>query len=198
MVIGRGTFEKVLEFDAWPYDKPVYLLSRTLERPPAGFEDKVSIVRLKPADLLAHLYEAGFRSAYIDGGKVVQSFLAEDLIDELIVAKVPVLIGEGSRFVITPRTFAGLAYLTIFGSVIAYSSFIFALAHMRATSLSLYAYVNPAVAVVLGWLILDEKLTWVSIVAMVVILGGVAIVQTARGEKTPAAPVEVEEKRNAA
>jgi len=95
MVIGRGTFEKVLEFDAWPYDKPVYLLSRTLERPPDGFEDKVSIVRLKPADLLAHLYEAGFRSAYIDGGKVVQSFLAEDLIDELIVAKVPVLIGEG-------------------------------------------------------------------------------------------------------
>jgi len=115
-----------------------------------------------------------------------------------LVLTVGLLIGEGSRFVITPRTFAGLAYLTIFGSVIAYSSFIFALAHMRATSLSLYAYVNPAVAVVLGWLILDEKLTWVSIVAMVVILGGVAIVQTARGEKTPAAPVEVEEKRNAA
>lgn len=95
MVIGRGTFEKVLEFDTWPYDKPVYLLSSTLERPPEGFQDKVTIVCLKPSDLLAHLYEAGFRAAYIDGGKVVQSFLAEDLIDELIVAKVPVLIGEG-------------------------------------------------------------------------------------------------------
>lgn len=95
MVIGRGTFEKVLEFDTWPYDKPVYLLSTTLEMAPNGFEDKVTIVRLKPSDLLAHLYETGFRSAYIDGGKVVQSFLAEDLIDELIVAKVPVLIGEG-------------------------------------------------------------------------------------------------------
>jgi drug/metabolite transporter (DMT)-like permease len=46
--------------------------------------------------------------------------------------------------------------------------------------MSLYAYVNPVVAVLLGWLVLREQLTWVSITAMVVILGGVAMVQSGR------------------
>jgi drug/metabolite transporter (DMT)-like permease len=134
---------------------------------------------------------------HLHGVSLLPSATLQMLIGGVLVTTVGLLIGEGSRFVVTPRTFAGLAYLTIFGSVIAYSAFIFALAHMRATSLSLYAYVNPAVAVMLGWLILNEKLTWVSIVAMVVILGGVAIVQTARGEK-PAAPVVVEHEKHAA
>lgn len=102
-------------------------------------------------------------------------------------------IGEAPRFALTPRTFGALLYLTVFGSIIAYSAYVFALAHMRTTHTSLYAYVNPVVAVFLGWLILDEPLTWVSVLAMVVILAGVALVQTAGwGRKpavTPAEPV---------
>ena len=94
-------------------------------------------------------------------------------------------IGEGPRFALTPRTFAALAYLTIFGSIIAYSAYVFALAHMRTTHTSLYAYVNPVVAVFLGWLILSEPLTWVSILAMIVILAGVALVQTSGGKRAP-------------
>jgi drug/metabolite transporter (DMT)-like permease len=101
----------------------------------------------------------------------------------VIVSMVGLAIGEAPRFVVTPRTFAALAYLTLFGSVLAYSAYVFALAHMRTTSTSLYAYVNPVVAVFLGWLILDEPLTWVSVLAMVVILGGVALVQTAGWRK---------------
>jgi drug/metabolite transporter (DMT)-like permease len=50
---------------------------------------------------------------------------------------------------------------------------------MPTTQMSLYAHVNPLVAVVLGWLILNERLTPVSIAAMFVILAGVAIVQAA-------------------
>lgn len=98
--------------------------------------------------------------------------------------------GEASRFVLTPRTFGALLYLTIFGSVIAYSAYVFALAHMSTTHTSLYAYVNPVVAVFLGWLILSEPLTWVSIVAMVVILAGVALVQTAGWRRAAVTPVE--------
>ena len=108
----------------------------------------------------------------------------------LFVTIVGLAIGEASHFVLTPRTFGALAYLTVFGSIIAYSAYIFALAHMRTTHTSLYAYVNPVVAVFLGWLILNEPLTWVSIVAMVIILAGVALVQTAGWRKNPAA-VEV-------
>lgn len=102
-------------------------------------------------------------------------------------------IGEAPRFTLTPRTFGALLYLTVFGSIIAYSAYVFALAHMRTTHTSLYAYVNPVVAVFLGWLILNEPLTWVSVLAMVVILAGVALVQTAgwrsKPAVTPAEPV---------
>ncbi len=106
-----------------------------------------------------------------------------------IVTVAGLAIGEAPRFALTPRTFAAMAYLTIFGSVIAYSAYVFALAHMRTTHTSLYAYVNPVVAVFLGWLILSEPLTAVSVLAMVVILAGVALVQTA-GWRKVAAPVE--------
>lgn len=98
--------------------------------------------------------------------------------------------GEGARFHVTTRTLSALAYLTVFGSLIAYSAYVYALDHLSTTNMSLYAYVNPVVAVILGWLILDERLTWVSIAAMCVILTGVALVQTSRvRRKTPAQTV---------
>lgn len=115
----------------------------------------------------------------------------------LVVDVVSVLIGEPARLAITPRTALAAAYLTVFGSIIAYSAYVFALAHMRTTHSSLYAYVNPVVAVFLGWLILNEPLTWISVLAMVVILAGVALVQSAGWRKAAAAPEVVAAKKAA-
>jgi len=50
---------------------------------------------MKPGELLSHLSSLGYSSIYVDGGKVIQAFLKEDLIDELIISKAPVLIGSG-------------------------------------------------------------------------------------------------------
>ena len=102
------------------------------------------------------------------------------LIGGTLIGVIGLASGEVSRFVLTPRTFAALAYLTLFGSVLAYTSYVYALKHMKTTTMSLYAYVNPVIAVLVGWLVLNEKLTWLSITAMCVILAGVALVQTAR------------------
>ena len=99
----------------------------------------------------------------------------------LVVTLAGVGLGEVPHFHATPRTFVALAYLSLFGSVLAYTSYIYAARHLRSTNMSLYAYVNPVVAVILGWLVLHEQLTWVSIIAMMVILGGVAMVQSGRG-----------------
>jgi drug/metabolite transporter (DMT)-like permease len=122
---------------------------------------------------------------------LLSSAALQMLFGGLIVTVAGFAAGEASRFVLTPRTFGALAYLTIFGSIVAYSAYVFALAHMRTTHTSLYAYVNPVVAVFLGWLILNEPLTWVSVVAMVIILVGVALVQTAGlTKKAVAAPPE--------
>jgi drug/metabolite transporter (DMT)-like permease len=98
----------------------------------------------------------------------------------LVVSLAGLFLGELPRFHTTPKTFAALAYLAIFGSVLAYTSYVYAARHLRITTLSLYAYVNPLVAVLLGWFFLREELTWVSITAMVVILSGVALVQSSR------------------
>lgn len=95
IVTGRGTYEKVISFPEWPYDKKVFVLSTTLKQIPATLKEKVIILSMKPKELLNHLSNEGFSNIYIDGGKVIQSFLKEDLIDELIVTRVPVLIGSG-------------------------------------------------------------------------------------------------------
>ncbi|MGZ8867583.1 MAG: EamA family transporter [Thermoanaerobaculia bacterium] len=107
----------------------------------------------------------------------------------VIVGVLSLAIGEPARFALNIRTFAALAYLTIFGSIIAYSAYVYALAKLRTTKVSLYAYVNPVVAVILGWLILDESLTTISVIAMVTILAGVALVQSAgMGKKALVVP----------
>jgi drug/metabolite transporter (DMT)-like permease len=119
------------------------------------------------------------------GVPLLSSAALQMLSGGVIVTIVGFAIGEGPRFAVNPRTLAALVYLTVFGSIVAYSAYVYALAHLRTSITSLYAYVNPVVAVFLGWLILDEPLTWMSIVAMVIILGGVALVQTS-GRVKPA------------
>jgi drug/metabolite transporter (DMT)-like permease len=102
----------------------------------------------------------------------------EMLIGGLVIDIVGVAIGEVPRLSFTPKSIAALAYLAIFGSVVAFSAYIYAVAHISTTKMALYSYVNPAVAVFLGWLVMGEQLTPVSVTAMIVILFGVALVQS--------------------
>jgi len=71
------------------------VLSTSLKQIPGTLTEKATLVALKPAALLNYLSDKGFSNIYVDGGKVIQSFLKEDLIDELIITKVPELIGTG-------------------------------------------------------------------------------------------------------
>lgn len=69
-----------------------------------------------------------------------------------------------------------MAYLIIFGSIVAYASYSYALRKLPMTIVSLYAYVNPLVAVLLGWLVLDEMLNLKIIVAFLLTVAGIYIV----------------------
>jgi dihydrofolate reductase len=95
LVMGRNTFEKVLTFGDWPYDKPVFVLSNSLSSIPAELDGKAEIVNDDPRSLVERLGERGFRNLYVDGGKVIQSFLEDDLVDEMTITRVPVLLGDG-------------------------------------------------------------------------------------------------------
>lgn len=95
IVMGRNSYEKVLTFDHWPYEKKVFVLSSTLKEISRDLKEKVTLLSMKPKELLENLSKNGYKNLYIDGGKLIQSFLNEDLIDELIITRIPVLIGEG-------------------------------------------------------------------------------------------------------
>lgn len=95
MVIGRGTYETVLTFNKWPYSKPVFVLSRTLNSVPKNLSDKMEILKGKPDTIVKELNLRKFINLYIDGGKTIQGFLKQDLIDELIITRIPILLGEG-------------------------------------------------------------------------------------------------------
>jgi dihydrofolate reductase len=97
LVMGRGTFEKVLTFDEWPYKKPVLVLSRSLSQRsvPAALTGRVQITSETPEQAFARLSREGWRRTYIDGGQVIQSFLRAGLVDDLIVTCIPLLLGNG-------------------------------------------------------------------------------------------------------
>ena len=95
IVIGKGTFEKVLGFSSWPYEKEVFVLSTSIKEVPDIVREKVTVLSMEPGELLSYLSGKGFSDIYIDGGKVIQGFLKKDLIDELIISKAPILIGSG-------------------------------------------------------------------------------------------------------
>jgi drug/metabolite transporter (DMT)-like permease len=135
---------------------------------------------------------------YLKDVPLMASASLQMLFGGLICGVAGILIGEPARLSFTPRTFAALAYLTVFGSIIAYSAYVYALAHIRTTKMSLYAYVNPVIAVIAGWLILHEELTWVSIAAMCVILVGVALVQTVGMRRRNLTALTASEEKSAA
>jgi len=97
IVMGRGSYEKVLSFEEWPYDRPVLVLSRQLADTsvPEALKGKVQFSCLTPKDVLNDLAAQNVKRVYIDGGQVIQSFLREGLVADIVITTVPVLLGTG-------------------------------------------------------------------------------------------------------
>ncbi|EHL97660.1 riboflavin biosynthesis protein RibD protein [Acetobacteraceae bacterium AT-5844] len=97
LVMGRGSFEAAVRHDTWPYDKPVLVLSKKLAPLPVP-ERLKGLVRfsdLAPQAAMDTLAGEGWRRVYVDGGRIVQSFLREGLIADMVITQVPVIIGAG-------------------------------------------------------------------------------------------------------
>lgn len=93
LVVGRKTYDTVLGFPDWPWaGKRVVVLTH---RPPAAPRADETFCSEAPAALVERLGEAGSRRVYVDGGVVVQQFLAADQIDDLTLSVLPILLGEG-------------------------------------------------------------------------------------------------------
>jgi drug/metabolite transporter (DMT)-like permease len=86
------------------------------------------------------------------------------------------IAGEPFAIHWTPRAFAAFLWLTLASSCLAYSAYAWLTVHTSPVVVGSYGYVCPAVAALLGWLVLDETLSWIQITGMAVILLGIALV----------------------
>jgi drug/metabolite transporter (DMT)-like permease len=90
---------------------------------------------------------------------------------------------------ITLPSVVALVYLIVFGALVAYTAYTYLIVHATPTRAATYAYVNPVVAVFLGWLFRGEPLTIKTLIAAAIIIGSVVIITTynaSRSAKTEA------------
>lgn len=95
MLMGRNTFETMVSLDVWPYEKPVYVASNSMNTLPEGFEGNAQLISGHIATMFEALRGKGVSSLYVDGGRLIQSAIEHDLLDEFIVTTLPVLLGSG-------------------------------------------------------------------------------------------------------
>ena len=83
----------------------MFVLSSTLKEIPETLKDKVTLLKGNVTDVLNTIHNNGFYTLHIDGGKTIQNFLKEDLIDELKISTLPILLGGGiSLFDALPKS----------------------------------------------------------------------------------------------
>jgi drug/metabolite transporter (DMT)-like permease len=107
---------------------------------------------------------------------------------EMLVAGVALLIGSavsGERLQAMPplEGWLALAYLTVFGSIIAFNAYMYLLKHVRPAAATSYAYVNPAVAVLLGIVFVGESIGIEEALAMLVIISAVLLISLPQWRK---------------
>jgi drug/metabolite transporter (DMT)-like permease len=89
----------------------------------------------------------------------------------------PALLTKTQPIHWTPRSIAAVMYLVTFGSVVGYSAYLYALDKLPVSMVSIYNYINPVVAILLGWLFYRERVGLRELLSMLVIFTGVALVK---------------------
>ncbi len=96
----------------------------------------------------------------------------------LMFLAIATIDGEWTQLAFTVRSASAILYLVVFGSIVAFSAYVYALKHLSIATVSLYSYVNPLIAVVLGTLLLAEPFSSRTLVASALVFAGIAIVRS--------------------
>jgi drug/metabolite transporter (DMT)-like permease len=107
----------------------------------------------------------------------VASAAVQMLAGGIAMLAIGTITGEWKTLTFTPRTAGGERSLIVFGSLIGYSAYLYALERLPVSTVSLYAYVNPVIAVVLGTLLLAEPFGPRELIAAAMVLTGIATVR---------------------
>jgi dihydrofolate reductase len=96
LIMGRNTFEQVLQFKRWPYTgRKVVVMSRRRVAIPEALASEVVWSSETPDGIVTWLWAQGAQHLYVDGGRTIQGFLAAGLIDEITITVIPRLLGTG-------------------------------------------------------------------------------------------------------
>jgi drug/metabolite transporter (DMT)-like permease len=118
----------------------------------------------------------------------------------LMMTAAGTLRGEWSDIFFTTRTTTALIYMSTLGAVGGFVAYAYALRHLPVSFVSLYAYINPVIAVALGVLVLHEPFTWRMAIAAALVFAGVAVVRWEQrpGTRRMAAPAAAPAERSVA
>jgi drug/metabolite transporter (DMT)-like permease len=105
-----------------------------------------------------------------------------------ILMVVATITGEWTSAAPSPRSLIAVLYLVVVGTFVGYVCYVYALKHLPVSIVSLYAYVNPVIAVILGSLLLRERFTPRMAVAIAIIFGAMLIVRTVDTSRSSSAP----------
>ncbi len=132
------------------------------------------------------LWAAGsiYSRRYPVGCAPIMTAALQMVITGLVMTSLGLALGDASRWHWSASDIAALLYLAVLGSCLAYGAYFWLVHQVTPAQLGTYAYVNPAVAVLLGWLILDEHLLRSQVMGTAVILLGVVLVTWASRRPT--------------
>jgi drug/metabolite transporter (DMT)-like permease len=108
---------------------------------------------------------------------------AQQLAAGVMFLAIATITGEWNQLAFTARSAGAMLYLVIFGSIVAFSAYVYALKHLPIATVSLYSYVNPLIAVVLGTVLLSEPFSSRTLVASALVFAGIAAVRTAPAQR---------------
>lgn len=146
--------------------------------PTGGHADIVGILVLVLASICWATGSVISRSANLPRRALVATGM-EMICGGGMLVLVSAVSGEAGGFrvdQVSGQSVAGWLYLIVFGSWVGFAAYMWLLRNASTSLVSTYAYVNPVVAVFLGWAILAEPVTWVTLVAALLIVGAVALI----------------------
>ena len=118
-----------------------------------------------------------YSKRYVPAQRPIGASAVQMLIGGVAMLVIASVRGEWSQLILTPRTATAELYLIVFGSLIGYSSYLYALEHLPVSTVSLYAYANPIIAVILGAVVAGEPFGARVIAASTMVFTGIATVR---------------------
>lgn len=155
---------------------------------PGGSESKgvdtIGILALLGASISWSFGSLYSRTAKLPASPLMSTAL-QMIIGGILLSMASLFLDDWTKLHVTQislRSWVALGYLILFGSILAYTAYIWLLKNAEPSLVSTYAFVNPIVAVFLGWLLADEQMTTQSWVAAAMIIAAVAIITIFRGK----------------